>query len=74
MKTLLLLAKGFEMMEFSVFVDVLGWARNDYGYDVQVETCGFKKEIMSTFNIPVLVDRVIDCYIILPGDSTRSCL
>ncbi|EGW41405.1 DJ-1/PfpI family protein [Desulfosporosinus sp. OT] len=60
MKTLLLLAKGFETMEFSVFVDVLGWARNNYGYDVQVETCGFKKEVMSTFNIPILVDRIID--------------
>jgi 4-methyl-5(b-hydroxyethyl)-thiazole monophosphate biosynthesis len=60
MKTLLLLAKGFETMEFSVFVDVLGWARNDYGCDVQVETCGFKKEVMSTFNIPILVDRIID--------------
>lgn len=60
MKTLILLAKGFETMEFSVFVDVLGWARNNYGYDVQVETCGFKKEVMSTFNIPILVDRIID--------------
>lgn len=60
MKTLLFLAKGFETMEFSVFVDVLGWARNDYGYDVQVETCGFNKEVMSTFNIPVIVDKVID--------------
>lgn len=60
MKTLLFLAKGFETMEFSVFVDVLGWARNDYGYDVQVETCGFNKEVMSTFNIPVIVDKIID--------------
>lgn len=30
MKVLLLLAKGFETMEFSAFVDVFGWARNDY--------------------------------------------
>ena len=37
MKILLFLAKGFETMEFSVFVDVMGWARNDYGYDVLVE-------------------------------------
>lgn len=60
MKTLLFLAKGFETMEFSVFVDVLGWARNDYGYDVQVETCGFKKEVMSAFNIPISVNKLID--------------
>lgn len=60
MKTLLFLAKGFETMEFSVFVDVLGWARNDYGYEVEVVTCGFKREVVSTFNIPVLVDKIID--------------
>ncbi|WP_026884720.1 DJ-1/PfpI family protein [Clostridium akagii] len=60
MKTLLFLAKGFETMEFSVFVDVMGWARNDYGYDVPVVTCGFHKQVKSTFNIPVLVDKTID--------------
>jgi 4-methyl-5(b-hydroxyethyl)-thiazole monophosphate biosynthesis len=60
MKTLLFLAKGFETMEFSVFIDVLGWARNDYQYDVTVETCGYHKEVISTFNVPVLVDKLID--------------
>lgn len=60
MKTLLFLAKGFETMEFSVFVDVMGWARNDYGYDVEVVTCGFQKKVISTFNIPVLVEKTID--------------
>jgi 4-methyl-5(b-hydroxyethyl)-thiazole monophosphate biosynthesis len=60
MKTLLFLAKGFETIEFSVFVDVMGWARNDYGYDVPVVTCGFHKQVMSTFNIPVIVDKTID--------------
>ncbi len=60
MKILLLLAKGFEVMEFSVFVDVMGWARNDYGYDVSVVTCGFQRKVISTFNIPVLVDTTIE--------------
>lgn len=60
MKTLLFLAKGFETMEFSVFVDVMGWARNDYGYDVSVVTCGFQKEVVSAFNIPILVEKTID--------------
>ncbi len=59
MKTMLFLVKGFEAMEFSVFVDVLGWARNDYGLDVPVVTCGFQKQVMSTFNIPILVDKTI---------------
>ena len=60
MKTLLFLAKGFETMEFSVFIDVLGWARNDYGCDVTVTTCGFHKQVMSTFGVPVIVDALID--------------
>lgn len=60
MKILLFLAKGFETMEFSVFVDVMGWARNDYQYDVPVVTCGFKKQVMSSFNIPIIVDKTMD--------------
>lgn len=60
MKILLFVAKGFETMEFSVFVDIMGWARNDYGYDVPVITCGFQKEVTSTFNITVIVDKTID--------------
>jgi protein deglycase len=60
MKTLVFLAKGFETMEFSVFVDVLGWARNDYGLDVPIVTCGFAKQVISSFNIPILVDKIID--------------
>lgn len=60
MKVLVFLAKGFETMEISVFVDVMGWARNDYGHDIDVVTCGFKKQVMSTFNIQVLVDKTIE--------------
>jgi 4-methyl-5(b-hydroxyethyl)-thiazole monophosphate biosynthesis len=57
---LLFLAKGFETMEFSVFVDVIGWARNDYGHDINVTTCGFTKQVDSTFNVRVIVDKTID--------------
>ena len=60
MKVLLFLAKGFETMEFSVFVDVMGWARNDYGCDIWVDTCGFQKQVISTFGVPVLVDKTLD--------------
>lgn len=59
MKILLFLANGFETMEFSPFVDVMGWARVDYGADIQVETCGFTKEVRSTFGVKVLVDHLI---------------
>ncbi len=46
-------------MEFSVFIDVLGWARNDYGIDIHVETCGFTKTVISTFGVPIIVDKLI---------------
>jgi 4-methyl-5(b-hydroxyethyl)-thiazole monophosphate biosynthesis len=53
------LAKAFETMEFSVFIDVLGWARNDYGHNLFVDTCGFTDKVISTFNVPVIVDKTI---------------
>ena len=59
-KVLVFLANAFEIMEFSVFIDVLGWARNDYGHQLLVDTCGFNTKVISTFNIPVLVDKTID--------------
>lgn len=59
MRILLFLAKGFETMEASVFVDVMGWARNDYHYDVDVITCGLKKIVISTFGVPVTVDVLL---------------
>ena len=59
MKVLLFCAKGFETMEFSPFIDVFGWAANDYGCDVQVVTCGFERQVASAFGVPVLVDRLL---------------
>ncbi|MCG6189766.1 DJ-1/PfpI family protein [Maribellus maritimus] len=58
-KIIVFLAKAFETMEFSVFIDVLGWARVDYGHDLLVHTCGFTDKVISTFNIPVIVDKTI---------------
>ena len=58
-KVLVFLAKAFETMEFSAFIDVLGWARVDYGHNVFVDTCGFTEKVISTFNIPVIVDKTI---------------
>lgn len=59
MKLLLFLAKGFETMEASVFIDVMGWARNDYHYDIEVVTCGFQKTVISAFGVPVTVDKLM---------------
>ena len=59
MKLLLFLAKGFETMEASVFVDVFGWAKISYGYDVEVVTCGVQETVTSAFGIPVKVDVLL---------------
>lgn len=74
MKVLLLLAKGFETLEFSAFIDVLGWARNDHNINIAIETCGFTKTVVSTFNVPIIVDKTIDeisvddyCALAIPG-------
>ncbi|WP_167618842.1 DJ-1/PfpI family protein [Maribellus sediminis] len=58
-KVLLFLPKAFETMEFSAFIDVLGWARVDYKHAILVDTCGFTDKVISTFNVPVLVDKTI---------------
>ena len=58
-KVLVFLAKAFETMEFSAFIDVLGWARVDYEHQIFVDTCGFSDKVISTFNVPVLVDKTI---------------
>lgn len=60
MKVLLFCCKGFETMEFAPFVDIMGWARNDYDMPVEVVTAGFSKTVISTFGIPILVDKSFD--------------
>lgn len=60
MKVLLLCPKAFETMEFSVFIDVMGWARESFGNDIEVHICGFQKEIISTFGVQIQADVLID--------------
>ena len=60
MKLLLLCAKAFETMEFSAFIDIFGWAREDYACDITVCTCGFDQIVTSTFGVSIKVDILID--------------
>lgn len=53
MKVLLFLAKGFETMEASVFVDVMGWA------GIEVTTCALRKTVTSTFGVSVNADILL---------------
>lgn len=59
MKVLALCCKGFEMMELAPFIDVMGWARDDFRHDIKVVTCGFERTVVSTFGVPVIVDELV---------------
>lgn len=59
MKILLLLANGVEILEASAFIDVFGWNKLHHQTNTQIVTCGFTKEIISTFGIPIKVDVLI---------------
>lgn len=60
MKVLLLMAKGVELLEASAFIDVLGWHREYCKGNIQVVTCGLEKRILSTFNVPIEVDELVE--------------
>jgi protein deglycase len=55
-KILLLLAKGFETYEASVFIDVIGWNDTDGDKSTKLFSCGLAKEVASAFNQKFLVD------------------
>ena len=61
MKVLLFCCKGFEMMEFAPFYDVIGWAKSEYGFDICLDTCGFNSNVPSAFwNTEIKVDKIIN--------------
>ena len=57
---LLLLANGFETYEASVFIDVMGWNLIDGDGTTKLESCGFTKEVNSSFGQRMVVDHLID--------------
>ncbi|TGM72628.1 DJ-1/PfpI family protein [Leptospira mtsangambouensis] len=59
-KVLLLLAKGFESFEASVFIDVIGWNLVDGDKTTELYTCGFTKEVTGSFGIKLNVDCLIN--------------
>ena len=58
-KVLLLLADGFETLEASVFIDVIGWNLVEGDNSTELFTCGLKKEIKSSFNQRFIVDYLV---------------
>ena len=59
-KVLLLLAKGFETYEASVFIDVMGWNLVEGDHSTELFSCGLRKEIASSFNQRFVVDFLIN--------------
>ena len=59
-KVLLLLAEGFETFEAAVFIDVIGWNLVDGDHSTKLYSCGFKKEVNSSFDQKFIVDYLID--------------
>jgi protein deglycase len=59
-KVLLLLADGFEILEASVFIDVIGWNLVEGDHSTELFTCGLKKNIKSSFNQYFTVNYLID--------------
>ena len=58
-KVLLLLADGFETLEASVFIDVIGWNLVEGDNSTELFTCALRKEIKSSFNQRFIVDYLI---------------
>ena len=59
-KTLLLLANGFEILEASAFIDVMGWNLLEGDQTTELITCGLRKEINSSFNQKFIVNCTIE--------------
>jgi 4-methyl-5(b-hydroxyethyl)-thiazole monophosphate biosynthesis len=59
-RVLLLLANGFEVLEASAFIDVIGWNLVEGDCSTELFTCGLRREIKSSFNQRFIVDYLID--------------
>ena len=71
---LLLLSNGFEILEASAFIDVMGWNYEEGDNSTMLYSCGLRKEINSSFNqkfkVNCLVNEVdVDSFdaLVIPG-------
>jgi 4-methyl-5(b-hydroxyethyl)-thiazole monophosphate biosynthesis len=59
-KVLLFLPAGFEILEASAFIDVIGWNRAEGDGSTELHTIGLTKEVESSFGQKMVVDYLID--------------
>jgi len=61
MKTILLfLPQGFEILEASAFIDVMGWNHLEGDGNTQLVSCGYSKQIKSSFGQQFIADKTIE--------------
>ena len=63
------MAQGFEIIEASVFIDVIGWNNLEGDHSTELFSCGLKKEVCSAFGQKFIVDYLVDDVIIDDFDA-----
>ena len=73
------MANGFEILEASAFIDVMGWNLEEGDNSTKLYSCGLRKEVNSSFNqkfvVNYLVNEVdIDSFhaLVIPG-GFKNC-
>jgi 4-methyl-5(b-hydroxyethyl)-thiazole monophosphate biosynthesis len=59
-KILLLLANGFEILEASAFIDVMGWNLEEGDNSTKLYSCGLRNEVNSSFNQKFVVNYLVN--------------
>lgn len=59
-KILLLLANGFEILEASAFIDIMGWNLEEGDNSTKLFSCGLRKEVNSSFNQKFIVNYLVN--------------
>ena len=59
-KILLLLSNGFEILEASSFIDVMGWNLEEGDQSTELYSCGLRKKLKSSFGQKFIVDFLLN--------------
>ena len=54
------MANGFEILEASAFIDVMGWNLEEGDNSTKLYSCGLKKEVNSSFNQKFVVNYLVN--------------
>jgi len=54
------LANGFEILEASAFIDIMGWNLEEGDNSTKLYSCGLRKEVNSSFNQKFIVNYIVN--------------